>query len=477
MNSPARYLYIAALGANGENMTSSVGDVFKVTVVSTVAATGKKQKLKVNLQDRGDGSYSAQYFFNSPSTRIQVSITSGGRHLAESPYTLKGPIPTEQCSCPREPSQFFRDYDCSKSDPAGQIDNDMARHPDGITREAMDAAIISLKANNTALIHYTFKDNRVYSVNHGQYGGFQKFFDEIVFSLRRRVILPDMELLLNMGDWPQSPKRDPLTGSVRPALPLVSWCGSTSHYDMLLPTYKLVLATVFGKDLENVMTTDGDSYVMGGGWSNKSERLYFRGRPSNAVRTDAAVEAKHWRELDVAITRNHFNYFPNDEARAEHAEYERTYGKKSKRSGFSEAFKNKYQLNIDGTVAAYRLPALIAGNSVMFKQKSDYYEHFYQALKPWEHFIPLERDVSDIPEKMMWAKSNDARAEAIGQRARRFARSHLTIEDIYCYHHLAFTRLAALQLFEPTIHPEMEERSDVSIPCECPKRQAASRRS
>jgi hypothetical protein len=40
--------------------------------------------------------------------------------------------------------------------------------------------------------------------------------------------------------------------------------------------------------------------------------------------------------------------------------------------GFFDFFDHKYQMNIDGTVAAYRLPYLLAGNGVVFKQESEY---------------------------------------------------------------------------------------------------------
>ena len=67
----------------------------------------------------------------------------------------------------------------------------------------------------------------------------------------------------------------------------------------------------------------------------------------------------------------------------------------------------KYQLNLDGTVAAYRLPYLLAGGSLVLKQDSDYYEHFYRHLQPWVHYVPLERDVSDVVERLEWALEND----------------------------------------------------------------------
>ena len=67
----------------------------------------------------------------------------------------------------------------------------------------------------------------------------------------------------------------------------------------------------------------------------------------------------------------------------------------------------KYQINVDGTVAAYRLPYLLAGDSVVMKLDSGYYEHFYNELKPWTHYIPVRADLGDLLEKIQWAKEHD----------------------------------------------------------------------
>lgn len=62
---------------------------------------------------------------------------------------------------------------------------------------------------------------------------------------------------------------------------------------------------------------------------------------------------------------------------------------------------------MDGTVAAYRFPYLMLGNSAVFKQDSEYYEHFYKEMKPNVHYIPLKHDLSDVIEKLEWARAND----------------------------------------------------------------------
>ena len=72
----------------------------------------------------------------------------------------------------------------------------------------------------------------------------------------------------------------------------------------------------------------------------------------------------------------------------------------------------KYQITIDGTVAAYRLPYLLAGNSVVLKQDSYYYEHFYKELKPYEHYVPFKRDLSNLLEQIQWSKDNDEKVRS-----------------------------------------------------------------
>lgn len=75
--------------------------------------------------------------------------------------------------------------------------------------------------------------------------------------------------------------------------------------------------------------------------------------------------------------------------------------------------QHKYQINVDGTVAAYRLPYLLVGDSVVLKQDSIYYEHFYNELQPWKHYIPVKSNLSDLLEKLQWAKDHDEEVRSV----------------------------------------------------------------
>lgn len=127
--------------------------------------------------------------------------------------------------------------------------------------------------------------------------------------------------------------------------------------------------------------------------------------------------------------------------------------------------QHKYQINIDGTVAAYRFPYLLAGDALVLKQDSSYYEHFYSELKPKQHYLPFKQDLSDLLEKIQWAKDNNAevgflslllhiyfilyliiitnrnfdfQARKMAQAGQQYVRDNLLGKDIFCYHAVLF---------------------------------------
>lgn len=78
----------------------------------------------------------------------------------------------------------------------------------------------------------------------------------------------------------------------------------------------------------------------------------------------------------------------------------------------------KYQISLDGTVAAYRLPYLLTGDALIFKQDSPYFEHFYSDLLPNKHYVPIQRDLSDLIEKIHWARENDDEVNDVERKKR-----------------------------------------------------------
>lgn len=93
------------------------------------------------------------------------------------------------------------------------------------------------KPDTTSFCHYAIKKNKIYRDCYGKHVGFNMFSDNILLSLSRRVMLPDMELVINLGDWPLIRKNTE-------TLPVFSWCGSDDTMDIVMPTYDLTESTL-----------------------------------------------------------------------------------------------------------------------------------------------------------------------------------------------------------------------------------------
>lgn len=50
------------------------------------------------------------------------------------------------------------------------------------------------------------------------------------------------------------------------------------------------------------------------------------------------------------------------------------------------------------------------------------------------HYVPVNRDLSNLVEKIQWAKQNDEAARKIARQAQQFANEHLTPDKVLCYH-------------------------------------------
>lgn len=95
-------------------------------------------------------------------------------------------------------------------------------------------------------------------------------------------------------------------------------------------------------------------------------------------------------------------------------------------------------MTVDGTVASYRFPYLLAGNSLTFKQNSKYHEYFYEDLEPEVHYVSVKNDLSNLVTKLKWALNNDDEAHQISKNGKQFARDNLMPEHVICYHAVMF---------------------------------------
>ncbi|XP_033864706.3 protein O-glucosyltransferase 3 [Acipenser ruthenus] len=452
---PVRYFFIQAVNTAGENFTHSPGrDSFRVEITSR----SKKEHIRIHWVkplDRNDGSFLMRYrLYESATEGLKIEVFHRNKHVAQSPYILKGPVYHEYCDCPESDPLLWQEI---MSCPAEELQasRDFSAFP-SINLQRMLVEVPKRFGQRGGIVHYTILNNKIYRRSLGKYTDFKMFSDEMLLSLTRKVHMPDVEFYINVGDWPMENRQvnDTPAGPV----PIISWCGSTDTRDIVLPTYDITHST-----LETLRGVSNDLLSIQGNtgpvWSNKTAQAFFRGRDSREERLRLVELSKEHPELlDAGITR--YFFFREKEEELGTAPL----------TGFFDFFKYKYQVNVDGTVAAYRFPYLMLGNSLVLKQASSFYEHFYTHLKPGKHYVPVKQNLSDLIEKITWAKENDAKVEKIAREGQAIARELLQPFRLYCYYFTVFQKYAKLQASKPEIREGMEfvpQPSDFDSFCSC----------
>jgi hypothetical protein len=305
--------------------------------------------------------------------------------------------------------------------------------------------------HSVSLCHYILKNNFIYRNCYGKYVGFKMFMDSILLSLSRKVKLPNMEFFVNLGDWP-------LVNEKSEKFPIFSWCGSTATYDIVMPTYDITESTLenMGRVMLDMLSVQGN---VKDPWQDRIEKAFWRGRDSNQYRLDLVeISRKHPDLFNVSLT--NFFFFRDKQD---------IYGPKTEHVSFFSFFDYKYQLALDGTVAAYRFPYLLAGGSLIIKQESPYYEHFYNDLKPNTHYVQIKRDLSDVVEKVSWAVHNDEEAHFIASNGQQFANENLLPQHIFCYYAHLLNQFSTLIKSDIIILENMEKVEQVKQQnyCDC----------
>ncbi|CAF0778672.1 unnamed protein product [Brachionus calyciflorus] len=454
-NLHVRYFFIKVLNISkpGTNITKNY---FQIKFYED--ANNEPISIRQEILDRHDGVFIIRFKIYKSYQNLLISIKDpNGNHLDKSPYHLKGYISPDNCECiENDVERWYESLQCNQTYP--QIDKDLEK----FSRSKLDmnklGKTIINKYNqkySQAFCNYVIKNNQVYRKCYGEHIGFNTFSDNIFNSLVRKVKIPDVEFFMNLGDWPLNEKSQNIL------LPIISWCGSTDSNDMILPTYDLTESTLemMGRQSLDIMTVFENSLP---DWNEKINRTFWRGRDSRRERLDLIDMSRENPDLiDAGLTNLFFFREP---------EHIKKYGQLYHRTSFFDFFKYKYQINMDGTVAAYRFPYLISGNSLVLKQESKFYEHFYRDLKPYEHYVPFKKDLSDLKEKIEWVMSNDEKVRKIAVNAQNYAKEYLMPNHIFCYHVKFFMAYSKLLVSKVVIRDEMERVTQPnSINCVCDK--------
>lgn len=87
--------------------------------------------------------------------------------------------------------------------------------------------------------------------------------------------------------------------------------------------------------------------------------------------------------------------------------------------------KFKYLIDIQGNGYSGRIKYLLFTGRPLFIQERKYKTYYHDMLVPYEHYVPVEEDFSDLISKLTWLEENPEIAENIAKNAKEFAINNL----------------------------------------------------
>ncbi|CAL8406791.1 unnamed protein product [Arctogadus glacialis] len=253
--------------------------------------------------------------------------------------------------------------------------------------------------------------------------------------------LADMEMVINVRDYPQAP------GWVQPTFPVLSFSKTADYQDIMYPAWTFweggpavwpIYPTGLGR--WDLMRDDLERSSAQWPWKNKDPKGFFRGSRTSAERDPLILLSRENPELvDAEYTKNQAWKSERD-----------TLGRPpAKEIPLVDHCKYKYLFNFRGVAASFRLKHLFLCGSLVFHVGDEWHEFFYGQLRPWVHYVPLRQDLADVRELLQFVKHHDAIAQDIALRGRQFILEHLKMEDVSCYWEQLLSQFGRLLQYRP----------------------------
>uniref|UniRef100_A0AAY4E702 Glycosyl transferase CAP10 domain-containing protein n=1 Tax=Denticeps clupeoides TaxID=299321 RepID=A0AAY4E702_9TELE len=256
--------------------------------------------------------------------------------------------------------------------------------------------------------------------------------------------LPDVEMVINVRDYPQVP------GWVQPVLPVLSFSKTPDYRDIMYPAWTFweggpavwpIYPTGLGR--WDLMRDDLQKSAAQWPWKRKSSKGFFRGSRTSAERDPLILLSRQ--EPDLVD-----------------AQYTKNQAWRSEKVRIFRHLQYRYLFNFRGVAASFRLKHLFMCGSLVFHVGDEWVEFFYPKLRPWVHYIPVKQDLSDVRELLQFVKENDVAAESIAKRGQDFILDHLRMEDVSCYWEKLLTDFSQQLKYKPKRRKNYSQLSQFS---------------
>jgi hypothetical protein len=294
----------------------------------------------------------------------------------------------------------------------------------------------SAPSQKKAFIRYRIIDNKLYRYfpKNSELTKKEPSFEKAVKTLCKLVKLPDLDFIYSdMDGTPESyMKKDfYIVENQKNQSPIFSRCKVLNNpFIVLIPDYYSV-NTAWKKEYIKILD-DMKNYS----WTDKTNLAFWRGGSHDGGYNLTNYKTKP-RVIISMLSKKYPNLIDAGINETLYMQFKEILKKENlikPMATIEEHLKYKYLPVLDGYVSTY--PGYqwrLLSNCVCFKQKSNAVQWFYLALRPYEHYIPIENDMSDLLEKINWAQKNDETCKKIAKNATDFVLNNLLLEDVYIY--------------------------------------------
>jgi hypothetical protein len=252
--------------------------------------------------------------------------------------------------------------------------------------------------------------------------------------------IPDCTFFINKRDFPilKSDFTEPYHSIWKTETPLVShsynkyaeilsMTTSKNYCDIPIPTWD-----DYNREMTKLTVSTLD-------WDNKIDKAVFRGSSTGlgtTLRTNSRIKIlklakENPKLLDTGITK--WNLRPR---KTENDKFYKTISKSIIEKypivqflNYEEQSNYKFIINLPGHVSSFRLGTLLKLKSlILHVSNSQYYMWYEHLLKPYVHYVPLDKDLKNLISQIKWCQQNPKLCKIIIQNAYNFYKNHLTLD-------------------------------------------------
>ncbi|KAI5710868.1 hypothetical protein M8J76_007222 [Diaphorina citri] len=254
----------------------------------------------------------------------------------------------------------------------------------------------------------------------------------------------DLEFVINTRDYPQVHRHQ------SKPLPMFSFSKTGDYSDIMYPAWAFweggpaikLYPTGIGRwdKHRKALSQEAAKYP----WSKKLNKGFFRGSRTSSERDPLIkLSRENSKLIDAAYTKNQAWKSDADTLHAPPAE----------EVSFEEHCKYKYLFNFRGVAASFRFKHLFLCKSLVFHVGDEWIEFFYPAMKPWVHYVPVNKHASkqEIRDMLHFFMHHDDVAEKIATRGYEFVMKNLKMKHVTQYWEVLLSKYAALLKYKPRL--------------------------